>query len=106
MPIRIAARALLATAYAGAALAQSPPTLFKIVSPKDDVTIGLADTTLDALAKRLAADGQISAWQYAVHKATNGDLEQAPLRRVAIIKQDTTRIETVTSPLKILPLPP
>ena len=106
MSIRIAALAVLATLHVTAAFAQSAPTLFKIVSAKDDVTIGLADTTLDSLAKRLVADGQITAWQYAVHKATNGDLEQAPLRRIAILKQDTYRIETVTSPLKIVPLPP
>ena len=95
MPIRIAALALLATLQATAAFAQSAPTLFKIVSPKDDVTIGLTDTTVDSLAKRLVADGQITAWQYAVRKATNGDLEQAPLRRVSIFKQDTYRIETL-----------
>ena len=72
MMIRVAAQAL------GLALLKrghraKPPSLFKIVTAKDDVVIGVAGTDLDALAKRLVADGQITVWQYAVHKAASGD---------------------------------
>ncbi len=104
--MRVAAQALGLAMLTSAALAHSAPTLFKIVTPKDDVVIGVAGTNLDALAKRLVADGQITVWQYAVHKASNGDLEQTPLRRIAILRRDTLRIEPFTSPLKVLPLPP
>ncbi len=106
MTLRIAALALGMTLTAGAALAQGVPSLFKVISAKDDVVIGVTGLDIDALAKRIVADGQITAWQYAVHKAANGDLEQAPLRRVAILRQETLRIEPFTSPLKVLPLPP
>lgn len=106
MMIRITAQALGFAMLASAAFAQGAPTLFKIVTPKDDVVIGVAGTDLDTLAKTLVANGQITVWQYAVHKASTGDLEQTPLRRVAILRQDTLRIEPYTSPLKVLPLPP
>ena len=106
MLTRLATLALGLTLATSAAFAQAVPTLFKIVSAKDDVVIGLTGTDIDALAKRLVADGQVTAWQYAVHKAANGDLEQAPLRRVAIMRQESLRIEPFNSPLKVLPLPP
>ena len=106
MMIRVAAQALGLALLTSAAIAQSTPSLFKIVTAKDDVVIGVAGTDLDALAKRLVADGQITVWQYAVHKAASGDLEQTPLRRIAILRQDTLRIEPYTSPLKVGPLPP
>jgi hypothetical protein len=103
---RVSALALGLALATSTAVAQSVPTLFKIVSPKDEVVIAAVGLDLDALAKRLVADGQITVWQYSVHKAANGDLEQAPLRRVAILRQDTLRIEPYTSPLKVAPLPP
>jgi hypothetical protein len=103
---RIAALSLGLTIVAGAALAQGTPTLFKIVSPKDEVVIGVAGLDLDGLTKRLVTDGQITAWQYAVRKTSNGDLEQGPLRRIAILRQETLRIEPLATPLKVAPLPP
>jgi hypothetical protein len=106
MMLRVAAQALGLAMLTSAALAQGAPALFKIVTPKDEVVIGVAGTDVDTLAKRLVADGQITVWQYAVHKAASGDLEQTPLRRIAILRQDTLRIEPYTSPLKVVPLPP
>ena len=103
---RVAALGLGFAMITGAALAQGAPTLFKIISPKDEVIIGTTGLDLDALAKRLVADGQLTVWQYAVHKAANGDLEQAPLRRVALLRQETLRIEPYTTPQKVVPLPP
>lgn len=66
-------------------------SLFKIITVKDEIVIGLSATELDqlggrdagAVAKALAAKGTLLAWQYAVRKAPNGDLEQAPLRKLA-----------------------
>ncbi len=104
--IRLAAQALGLAMMTSAAFAQGTPALFKIVTPKDEVVIGVVGTDLDALAKQLVVNGQITVWQYAVHKAASGDLEQIPLRRIAIFRQDTLRIEPYTSPLKVLPLPP
>ena len=90
---------------AATALAQTAPALFKVISPRDEVVIGVAGLDVDGLAKKLVADGQVGAWQYAVRKDAKGDLEQAPLRRVAILRQDTLRIEAFTTPLRVVPLP-
>lgn len=106
MLIRIAAGALGLALLTSVAFAQTAPSLFKIVTVKDDVVIGVPATTVEALAKRLVADGQITVWQYAVHKSASGDLEQTPLRQIAILRHDTLRIEPYTAPLKVLPLPP
>ncbi len=91
---------------AGTALAQTVPVqLFKVVTVKDEITIGVtaaeaaklgAGPALEALATVLNRQGQLSAWQYAVRKGSDGSLEQAPLRRVVIFKTDSLRLEPVT----------
>jgi hypothetical protein len=50
------------------------------------------------------AKGSMSAWQYAVHKSSSGDLEQAPLRKIGLLASDSLRIEPYASPLKVLPI--
>jgi hypothetical protein len=98
---------------AGPTAAQTGVKLFKMITAKDEVVIGLSDeelrsfgprADLDNLAERLAAAGQITAWQYAVTRAADGSLVQAPLRRVAVFKADTLRIEPYNpAPLKVVP---
>ena len=61
-------------------------SLFKVITAKDEIVIGLSGDELaqvegkDAggIAKMLVAKGWMSVWQYAVHKSAAGDLEQAP----------------------------
>ena len=74
-------------------MAKDQVKLFKVISAKDDLTIGLTKTELkgfgtgaylDNLAHHLAADGQRTVWQYVVRHGKDGSLEMAPLRRVAI----------------------
>jgi len=87
--------------------------LFKMITAKDEVVIGLSEEEVrsfgprpdvDNLAERLVSAGQITAWQYAVKKAADGALVQAPLRRIAVLKSDTLRIEPYNpAPLKVLP---
>jgi hypothetical protein len=94
------------------ALAADKVSLFKIVTVKDDIVIGIPDDELaqvdgkDAggIAKMLMAKGSMSVWQYAVHKSATGDLEQAPLRKIGLIASDSLRIEPYASPLKVLPI--
>jgi len=83
--------------------AQQPQIkLFKVITTKDEVTIGLTDAELrglgtaadiDNLAQTLVRSGEMSVWQYAVKHGSDGTLVQAPLRRVAIFKSDTLRNE-------------
>jgi hypothetical protein len=92
--------------------AQSAVKLFKMITAKDEVVIGLTDeelrsfgprADLDNLAERLAVAGQITVWQYAVTRGADGALVQAPLRRVAVFKSDTLRIEPYNpAPLKVM----
>lgn len=86
--------------------------LFKLITVKDEITIGITDTEaetlakgplLDALAQKLASEGQMTVWQYAVRKGEDGSLEQAPLRRVAIFKADSLRLEPLNpAPLQVV----
>lgn len=112
--------AIAATALPGpqSLLAQDNASikLFKMITAKDEVVIGVSDAELrsfgprpdvDNLAERLVSAGQISAWQYAVKKAADGSLVQAPLKRIAVLRADTLRIEPFNpAPLKILPPEP
>ena len=92
---------------AGAALAQEPAVkLFKVITPKDEVVIGLAEpgASVETLAQRLVSAGQMTVWQYAVQRAADGTMVQAPLRQVAVLKSDTLRIEPYNpAPLKAVP---
>jgi len=109
---------LMATALLAAtpALAQTKKdsamtSLFKVVSVKDEVVIGLSADELaglggndaGAVAKALASKGTLSVWQYAVRKAANGDLEQAPRAKIGLIAHDSLRVEPYATPLKVLP---
>jgi hypothetical protein len=96
--------------YGFAAAAQEQVKLFKIVTAKDDIVIGLtADDVrtmggapeLDKLAQWLNSAGQITVWRYAVGRDAGGNLQQTPSQRVAVFKNDTLRIEPFTSPLPV-----
>src|SRR5262245_21284802 len=90
------AAVLIAWPIAGV-LSHEQVKLFKIISPKDEIVIGLSADELrtfgprpdlDNLAQHLASAGQMTVWQYAVRKDPSGALQQAPLRRVAIFRND------------------
>ncbi len=94
------------------AFAADKVSLFKVITARDEVVIGLSDDELAAIdgknaggiAKMLVAKGSMSVWQYAVHKSATGDLEQAPLHRIGLIATDSLRVEPYATPLKVLPI--
>jgi hypothetical protein len=99
----------------GIASAQDSVKLFKVITSKDAITIGVTAAELAAmgsgedvkvLAQALVAAGQITVWQYAVGRDASGGLQMNPLRRVAILKADSLRIEPETTPYKIAPPKP
>ena len=103
---------LAAASVAGAAQAQTASVkLFKVVTVKDEVIIGLRDgdiagaSSLDAVqvASALKAKGELGAWRYAVRKAADGSLQQAPLHKIGLLAHDTLRVEPYASPLTVLP---
>jgi hypothetical protein len=87
--------------------------LFKIVSPREEIVIGVkaqslrsgTGTDVENLATGLTSKGQISAWQYAVKKGDDGSLRQAPLKQVVVLKHETIRIEPFTSSLPVVNVP-
>lgn len=103
---------ILENVMAHPALAADQVSLFKVITTKDEIVIGLSDDDLaqidgknaGGVAKLLAAKGSLSAWQYAVRKAANGDLEQAPLRQIGLLSNESLRVEPYASPLKIVPI--
>ncbi|WP_245422184.1 hypothetical protein [Rhodoplanes serenus] len=85
--------------------------LFKVVTVRDDIVIGLSTVELDALggrdvgavARALKERGTLTAWQYAARKAVTGELEQAPRQKVGLLAHDTLRVESYQTPLAVLP---
>ena len=119
--MRMSKRLLLSLGLAGLimesvviqpAFAADKVSLFKVITAKDEVVIGLSDDELaqvdgknaGGIAKMLVAKGSMSVWQYAVHKSASGDLEQAPLHRIGLIATDSLRVEPYATPLKVLPI--
>jgi hypothetical protein len=111
---RLAARGALMIALVtsvGVAWAQDKTTaLFKIITVKDEIVIGLNVEELaglggqdaGAVAKALATKGELTVWQYAVRHAPSGELEQAPLRKIGLLANTSLRVEPYTSPLKVI----
>jgi hypothetical protein len=105
-----AALAAAAGAKATGAGAAEGVKLFKIVTARDEIVVGVTERDiageggdLARLTARMRAAGQLEVWRYAVRKAANGDLEQAPSTRVMLIYSDTLRVEPYATPLKVLP---
>ena len=99
------------TVVAVPAMAQAPvPQLFRVVGAKDEVTIGVTGAEFDAmgsapgverLARKLVADGQITAWQYVVGRGSDGATRYVATRRVAILRSDAMRLEPFTPALPV-----
>jgi hypothetical protein len=107
-----AAGAAMVVCFAGSGFAEgsAPMKLFKIITAKDEIVVGLSDdelrsfgpkADLDNLANQIAFAGQLTLWQYAVKKGDDGSLRQAPAKRVAVFKTDTLRIEPYATPLPV-----
>jgi hypothetical protein len=94
------------------AFAADKISLFKIITAKDEIVIGIADDELaqfdgenaGGIAKALAAKGSMTVWQYAVHKSATGDLEQKPLHKIGLLAAESLRVEPYATPLKVLPI--
>jgi hypothetical protein len=102
----------LAMSFTSVAFAQEPVSLFKIITTKDEMVVGftpseiaaLKGNDVSAIGKALAADGELSLWQFAVRKGSDGSLEEGPLRRVSILGHDSLRVEPYTTTLRIVPI--
>lgn len=105
----------LAAAPRTEALAQAakeaPVKLFKVITVKDEIVIGLSADELDRMggqdagivARTLADRKEMTVWRYAVRKDAKGDLEQAPQAKVGLLANASLRVEPYATPLKIVP---
>jgi hypothetical protein len=102
----LAGAAVAAGLLCGSAQAE---TLFKIVTVKDDITVGLNDAELkehggDAggIAKAIAAKGSLTLWQYAVSNR-GGENVVAPRGKIGVLANQSLRVEPYRQPFKVLP---
>ena len=91
------------------ALPASAETLFKIITVKDDIVVGLNDAELKELggdaggiAKAIAAKGSLTLWQYAVTQK-DGERMVAPRAKVGVLANASLRVEPYTQPFKVMP---
>ncbi len=108
MKTKFVAGAVLAGAVL-AALPASAETLFKIVTVKDEIIVGLNDAELKDLggdaggiAKAIAAKGSLTFWQYAVTQK-NGERMVAPRAKIGVLANASLRVEPYKQPFKVLP---
>jgi hypothetical protein len=101
--------ALSAIFIALAAAPASAETLFKIVTVKDEITVGLNDAELKELggdaggiAKAIAAKGSLTLWQYAVTQK-DGERSVAPHAKIGILAVTSLRVEPYKQPFKVVP---
>jgi hypothetical protein len=106
---RLAKLALSAAVITLAAAPASAETLFKIVTVKDDITVGLNDAELKGLggdaggiAKEIAAKGSLTLWQYAVSNK-DGENVVAPRAKIGVLANSSLRVEPYKQPFKVLP---
>ena len=93
--------AVVLTGTSAAFAEDSDMLLFKVVSQKDEVIIGLTEGQLNAagglnagvVGKMLVANGQLAAWQYVVSRNDAGELVEAPTNLISIIANTAVRVE-------------
>jgi len=102
--------AAVAAAFISAAQPALAETLFKIVTVKDEIVVGLNDAELKDLggdaggiAKTIAAKGALTLWQYAVRHGKDGERVVAPLQKVGVLATTSLRVEPYKQPFKVLP---
>lgn len=106
----LAATLVLGAFAAGPAMGESNIRLFKIVTVKDEIIVGLtpAETArlgsedASAIAAGLSAPGGLTVWRFAVRKNAAGELEYAPVHRVALLQHESLRVEPYKAAIPVI----
>lgn len=85
-------------------------TLFKVVSPQNEIVIGITKAELaqmkgrtpEAVETALRGAGALQVWQYGVRRGVSGVPEQAPVRKIEISATPDTHIEYYASQMKVV----
>lgn len=86
------------------------PKLFSFVSETDSIVAALTkeDAALgdDAgtIGQALRERGSLTVWRYAVRKAKDDELEQAPLAKISVQARGNLRVEPYGTPLRVVPV--
>ncbi len=93
--------------------AQAQITLFKVVTEKDEIIVGLnseelqsiggAEKNAGGVARALADKKTLTLWRYTVGKSAAGDLQVVPLHQIGLLAAQSLRVEPYSSPLPVLP---
>ncbi|XUM22277.1 hypothetical protein ACRAVF_01250 [Bradyrhizobium oligotrophicum S58] len=118
MPSRLtrpffSAVATLALTASMASAGDSATSLFKVVTVKDEIVIGLNSEELatiggndaSAIARALAQKGDLAAWQYNVHRGPNGELQMAPSAKIGLLSHASLRVEPYSTTYVVTPHP-
>jgi hypothetical protein len=92
---------------------ESRTSLFKIVTVKDEIVIGLSTDELTAIggsdasavAHALAQKGDLTAWQYNVHRGPNGELQMTASAKIALLSHASLRVEPYSTTYAVTPHP-
>ena len=103
--------ALAPEAWAQETKQETKTALFKVITSKDEIIIGLSTDELKALggtdagavAHALAQKGDMAVWQYNVHRGANGEFQEAPTARIGLIANSSLRVEPYTTTYPIVP---
>ena len=102
---------LAPNAWAQETRQETKTALFKVVTSKDEIIIGLTTDELKALggtdaaavAHALAQKGDMAVWQYNVHRGPNGELQESPTARIGLIANSSLRVEPYSTTYTIVP---
>jgi hypothetical protein len=109
--VKSGALALTVAPPQGAFAEETRTELFKVITVKDEIVIGLSPdelkglggTDASAVAHALAQKGDMAVWQYNVHRGPNGELQQAPTAKIGLIANSSLRVEPYTTPYAVVP---
>lgn len=108
------AAALITLSVSDAAWSQHvATTLFKIITVRDEIVIGLDQNELaklggadaGAVARALAQKGEMTAWQYGVRRGPNGEPQQVPTAKIGLLAHSSLRVEPYATSYPIVPHP-
>ncbi|KIM11351.1 MAG: hypothetical protein KU37_06880 [Sulfuricurvum sp. PC08-66] len=82
--------------------------LFKVISVKDEIVVGVAKEDaqeIEGLVQLLSIYGYVKVWQYVVGRWDDGVIVQKPVREVLILLSQIVRIEPLETDQMIVPPP-
>ncbi len=111
---RLKCGALAALILGGAPAAWAEDTrtnLFKVITVKDEIIIGLTADELKSLggadagavAHALAQKGDLTVWQYNVHRGPGGELQQTPTAKIGLLANSSLRVEPYATTYAVVP---